>query len=211
MDRKKVNITYIENYFDRRATCARRAQGLIKKTREISVLCGIDACAIVYGQDGKKPIVWPSSKAEVTRIFSNYERKSQVNQSERFLNQKTFLDQSVKKAEEKLKKIQKSKREIKMENLATDIMNCRSTLEQVPPNDLKYLILVIENRLRCIEHRIRVMERGNNNNNISLPTNSIAKDVDTSILNPNQFLGNEAMTGIDDFMSQVDSYMESAF
>ncbi|XP_021844147.1 agamous-like MADS-box protein AGL80 [Spinacia oleracea] len=211
MDRKKVNLTYIENYFDRRATCARRAQGLIKKTREINVLCGIDACAVVYGQDGQKPIVWPSSKAEVTRIFSNYERKSKVNQSERFLNQKTFSDQSVKKEEEKLKKIQKSKREIQTENLATDIMNCRSRLEQVAPNDLKYLISVIENRSRCIHNRIRVVERGNNNNNISLPHNPIAKDVDTSILNPNQFIGKEAMTGIYAFMRQVDSHMGVVF
>ncbi|KAK7302125.1 hypothetical protein RJT34_13005 [Clitoria ternatea] len=34
--------------------------GLMKKVQEISVLCGIDACAIIYGPNDLEPNIWLS-------------------------------------------------------------------------------------------------------------------------------------------------------
>ncbi|XP_056697234.1 agamous-like MADS-box protein AGL80 [Spinacia oleracea] len=171
MTRKKVKLAYIENKSSRRATYKKRVKIVVKKTRELSVLCGIDTCTIVYGPDEQAPVVWPPCEVEAKRIISNFRIKSEVDMSERSLNQQTFLKESVNKAQEKLFKLQQRKREIQIENLATDIMSGRLTLEQSNPFDLRDLILVIENRMRAMQQRIRIIEDGYINNNQTILPN----------------------------------------
>ncbi|KAE9594497.1 putative transcription factor MADS-type1 family [Lupinus albus] len=50
MTRKKLNqLTYIVSDAKRKATYKKRKASLIKKIDQISTLCGIEACAIIYG------------------------------------------------------------------------------------------------------------------------------------------------------------------
>uniref|UniRef100_A0A803KU22 MADS-box domain-containing protein n=1 Tax=Chenopodium quinoa TaxID=63459 RepID=A0A803KU22_CHEQI len=101
MVRKKAKLAYIENDSSRRVTYQKRVKNLVKKTRELSVLCGVDACAIIYGQDEQVPVVWPSSEEEAKRIISYYNSKSDLDPSQRGFNQYTFLNDSVIKAKGK--------------------------------------------------------------------------------------------------------------
>jgi hypothetical protein len=48
MGRKKLNLQWISKDASRRAMLNKRRQGLIKKTSELSKLCGVRACAMVY-------------------------------------------------------------------------------------------------------------------------------------------------------------------
>ncbi|KAL2897210.1 Agamous-like MADS-box protein AGL80 [Bienertia sinuspersici] len=160
MVRKKVKLEYIENGKARRVTYKKRVKGLVKKTQELSVLCGVDVCAIIYGPHDQAPVVWPSDKVEATRIISKFKRKPEVDQSERQLNQQSFLQQSLNKAAEKLLNLKRRTRETEMENLITDLMTKKLTLEQVPNCDLGDLLRVINAKLTLIEHRINVNNVG---------------------------------------------------
>ncbi|KAL6135268.1 hypothetical protein ACLB2K_067496 [Fragaria x ananassa] len=60
MTRKKVKLTYITNDSARKATFKKRKMGLMKKVRELTTLCDIDACAIIYSPYDSQPEVWPS-------------------------------------------------------------------------------------------------------------------------------------------------------
>ena len=60
MTRKKVKLAYISNDSARKATFKKRKKGLMKKVSELSTLCGIEACAIVYSPYDAQPEVWPS-------------------------------------------------------------------------------------------------------------------------------------------------------
>ncbi|QCD91395.1 Transcription factor [Vigna unguiculata] len=66
MARKKLDLTYIINDSKRKTTLKKRKHGLIKKMNEITTLCGIEACAIIYSPNDPQPEVWPS-EPEVQR------------------------------------------------------------------------------------------------------------------------------------------------
>uniref|UniRef100_A0A803M5D9 MADS-box domain-containing protein n=1 Tax=Chenopodium quinoa TaxID=63459 RepID=A0A803M5D9_CHEQI len=160
MSRKKVNLAFIQNASTRRATYKKRVQGLIKKTEELSVLCGVDACTIIYGPNEEGPIVWPSSEVEAKRIISEFKRKPEVYQSQRKFNQETFLSESIKKVEDKLLKLKKKNREIDVGKMVSDILNGKSTLKEINSSDLGDLLWVIEDKIKSIEYRIRVTKEG---------------------------------------------------
>ncbi|MBA0880711.1 hypothetical protein Goshw_025403 [Gossypium schwendimanii] len=48
MIRKKVKLSYITNDSSRKANYKKRKKGLMRKMSELSTLCGIGACAIMY-------------------------------------------------------------------------------------------------------------------------------------------------------------------
>lgn len=53
MVRGKVQMRRIENPVHRRVTFSKRREGLLKKARELSVLCGADAGVIIFSSTGK--------------------------------------------------------------------------------------------------------------------------------------------------------------
>ncbi|XP_021752522.1 uncharacterized protein LOC110718028 [Chenopodium quinoa] len=134
---------------------------------ELSVLCGVDAYAIIYGKDEQAPVVLPTSEDEAKRIISDYRIKSaELDPSQRGFNQFTFLNDSVIKAKERLLKLERKNCDKQIANMVSDILSGKLSLDQVNPNDLGDLLSVIEDKIRNIQYRIRVTEEeGDNNNN----------------------------------------------
>ncbi|GAU42869.1 hypothetical protein TSUD_13370 [Trifolium subterraneum] len=60
MARKKVKLAYITCNSKRRETFRKRKSGIMKKVSELSTLCGIEACVIIYDQNNPQAYVWPS-------------------------------------------------------------------------------------------------------------------------------------------------------
>ncbi|KAK9672119.1 hypothetical protein RND81_12G077700 [Saponaria officinalis] len=166
MARKKVKLHYIENDTARRVTYKKRVKGVLKKTQELSVLCGVDVCTVVYGPYDQAPIVWPSSETEASRILMEFRRKPDIDQTQRKFTQETFLRQTVTKSEERLLRLQRRNREMEMENITSQLLG-GTPIQQVPFGDLGDLIWVIEDKLRTIQHRIRVLDGPDNH-----PTNA---------------------------------------
>ncbi|GMN49270.1 hypothetical protein TIFTF001_018437 [Ficus carica] len=53
MGRKKVELKRIEDKSSRQVTFSKRRNGLIKKARELSVLCDVDVALLVFSSRGK--------------------------------------------------------------------------------------------------------------------------------------------------------------
>ncbi|MBA0816876.1 hypothetical protein Gohar_001492 [Gossypium harknessii] len=51
MSRKKMKLAYITNDTKRKTTYKKRTNGLVKKVRELTTLCEIEACAIIHSPD----------------------------------------------------------------------------------------------------------------------------------------------------------------
>ncbi|XP_026384228.1 agamous-like MADS-box protein AGL80 [Papaver somniferum] len=64
-------VAYIPNSAARRATFKKRRMDLLKKVSEISNLCDVDACAIVYEPDNPLPKVWPANP-EAHRVLMRF-------------------------------------------------------------------------------------------------------------------------------------------
>ncbi|KAF5730650.1 hypothetical protein HS088_TW19G00242 [Tripterygium wilfordii] len=141
MTRKKVKLAYITNDSARKATFKKREKGLMKKVSELSTLCGIDACAIVYSPYDSQPDVWPSPVG-VQRVLSKFRKIPEMEQSRKMVNQESFLRQRIVKANEQLKKQRQDNREKEMIHVMFRSLTGESLqgLNMMDLNDLGWLI-----------------------------------------------------------------------
>ncbi|XP_062083473.1 agamous-like MADS-box protein AGL80 isoform X2 [Humulus lupulus] len=116
MTRKKVKLAYINNDSSRKATFKKRKKGLLKKVSELSTLCAVDACAIIYSPYEAQPAVFPST-AGVNRILARFKKMPEIEQSKKMVNQEAFLKQKIGKVNEQVKKLRKENREKEMNRL----------------------------------------------------------------------------------------------
>ncbi|QCD98449.1 MADS-box transcription enhancer factor 2A [Vigna unguiculata] len=93
MTRKKVKLAFIVNDSARKATFKKRKKGLMKKVSELSTLCGIDACAIVYSPYDPQPEVWPSPMG-VQRVLAKFRRMPELEQSKKMVLTKNAQSQT---------------------------------------------------------------------------------------------------------------------
>ncbi|RVW97098.1 hypothetical protein CK203_030058 [Vitis vinifera] len=74
MGRSRLPLELIPKEKSRKITFQKRTMGLKKKTYEISTLCGVDACVIIYSwtSDDRpmEPIFWPSNPEKVKSIIN---------------------------------------------------------------------------------------------------------------------------------------------
>ncbi|KAL8542757.1 hypothetical protein ACS0TY_003584 [Phlomoides rotata] len=116
MTRKKVKLAFITNDSARKATFKKRKKGLMKKVSELSTLCGIESCAIVYSPYEAQPDVWPDVRG-AQRVLSQFKRLPEMEQSKKMATQESLLRQRMSKAAEQLKKVGKDNREKEITHL----------------------------------------------------------------------------------------------
>uniref|UniRef100_J3NDL0 Uncharacterized protein n=1 Tax=Oryza brachyantha TaxID=4533 RepID=J3NDL0_ORYBR len=73
MGRGKVQLRRIENEVSRQVTFSKRRSGLLKKAREIAVLCDVDVALIVFSGKGKL-YDFASPHTSMERILEKYAR-----------------------------------------------------------------------------------------------------------------------------------------
>ena len=103
MTRNKVKLAYITDDSARKATFKKRKKGMMKKVSELSTLCAIDACAILYSPYDSQPEVWPSPLGAQC-VVARLKKMLEMEQSKKMVNQENFLIQRVAKGNEQLKK-----------------------------------------------------------------------------------------------------------
>ncbi|MCD7451317.1 Agamous-like MADS-box protein agl80 [Datura stramonium] len=158
MTRKKVKLAFITNDSARKATFKKRKKGLMKKVSELSTLCGIDACAIIYSPYDNSPEVWPNTMG-AQRVLAEFKRMPEMEQSKKMVNQESFIRQRIAKASEQLKKQSKENREKEM----TEIMYQGLTgkgLQNLNLGDLNDLGWVIDQNLKEVYKRIEAIKKG---------------------------------------------------
>ncbi|XP_062173738.1 agamous-like MADS-box protein AGL80 [Alnus glutinosa] len=157
MTRKKVKLAYITNDSSRKATFKKRKKGLLKKVSELSTLCGIETCAIIYSPYEPQPELWPSPMG-VQRAIARLKTMPEADQSKKMVNQESFLRQRITKAQEQLKKQQRENREKEM----TQVMY-RSLVGEGLGNlsigDLNEMGWLIEKNIAEIEEKIKSLQQ----------------------------------------------------
>ncbi|KAK3229012.1 hypothetical protein Dsin_000893 [Dipteronia sinensis] len=141
MTRRKVKLCYIADDSKRKVSLKKRKKGLLKKVSELSTLCGIDACAIVYSPFNNQPDVWPSHNG-VQRIVSQYKRMPEMEKSKWKMDQDSFLRQRIMKSNDQLLKQRKDNREKEMTDLMFQTLVGRSLdpFDMMDLNDLGWTI-----------------------------------------------------------------------
>ncbi|AES87671.1 putative transcription factor MADS-type1 family [Medicago truncatula] len=163
MTRRKVKLAFIVNDAARKATYKKRKKGLLKKVAELSTLCGIDACAMVYGPYELQPEIWPSPEG-VQSVLSKFMALHEFQKCKKMMNQETFLTQSVLKAEEKLKKQRKENREQEMTIIMSQCLNeGRVVHDNMSTMDMSYLAWLIDHKLKDVARRLEAWDNNDQN------------------------------------------------
>ncbi|ESQ28598.1 hypothetical protein EUTSA_v10019449mg [Eutrema salsugineum] len=156
MTRKKVKLAFIENNSSRKATFLKRKKGILKKVKEISSLCGVTACAIIYSPYTSNPDVWPSTSG-VQRVISDFRTLPEMDQQKKIVDQETFLRQRITKLSENLRMLGKDNREQEMIEVMFQCWD--GSLGRFSPNilDLNDLGYMIEQYQREINRKIEIL------------------------------------------------------
>ncbi|MCI21395.1 agamous-like MADS-box protein AGL80-like, partial [Trifolium medium] len=161
MARQKVKLAFIVNDVARKATYKKRSKNVLKKVNELSTLCGIEACAIVYGPYEPEPEIWPSSPRGVQKVVSKFRTKPEFEQSKKKLSQDDYLKQRIVKGDDQLKKLRKENRENEMKMLMYEYLKGQIVLDNISMNDLNDLSWYIDHNLKDIG---RILEAGYTDN-----------------------------------------------
>ncbi|CAD6344185.1 unnamed protein product [Miscanthus lutarioriparius] len=160
MARKKVNLQWISNNATRRATYKRRSQGLEKKASELTTLCGIKLCVVMYGQGEAQPKVWPSDE-EAKELLMKFNSTLDVSSLKKTKNQEEFLHSRSLKLHEQVSKLDHENRERETLDLLHDIMyGGRPGLVGTDKDELLSLRDMVEMKMRKIKARLQQLVVG---------------------------------------------------
>ncbi|XWS66574.1 hypothetical protein CRYUN_Cryun05aG0211300 [Craigia yunnanensis] len=198
MTRKKLKLAWIANKGARRASLKKRRLGLLKKVSELTTLCGVDACLIVYGPDENEPMVWPSY-AEVHRQLGEFHKMPELERQKKMMNQETYLGERVTKAQEHLRKYQRRNKEVVVGHLKHQI-NHGKGLDELNHPELHGLIWFVEEKMKeigkCNEffQQFPFLPAGLAHGNLPLPPQSPANDLTARIGGAGAGLGGDGRT-----------------
>ncbi|KAH1046430.1 hypothetical protein J1N35_037214 [Gossypium stocksii] len=158
MTRKKVKLAYITNDSARKATYKNRMKGLTKKMSELSTLCGVDTCAIMYSPYKSQPEVWPSPMG-IQQVLSKLEMIPEMEKSKNMLNQKTFLSQKITKAAEQLKDHCKENWEKEITQVIFNNICGKKVIHGLNFGALSDINLLLDKKMSDIEKRIDALAK----------------------------------------------------
>ncbi|XP_074584216.1 agamous-like MADS-box protein AGL80 [Curcuma longa] len=152
MARCKVKLVRIANASTRRTTLRKRLKGLMKKVRELTVLCGVEAAAVVFDpQDPLHPAAWPSRR-EAALSLQRFRALPEVERLRKMTSQEAFLRQRVAKVRDQLRRQQLANHELEMSALLFEGLSGRS-LQDVSIENGYSLSLLVDNKLQEIAAR----------------------------------------------------------
>ncbi|KAJ8625418.1 hypothetical protein MRB53_033948 [Persea americana] len=157
MARKKVKLAWIANDSSRKATYKKRKKGLIKKVCELSTLCDVNACAVVYGPGERQPDVWPWA-GNAQHVVMRFKSLPEMEQSKKMMNQEAFLSQRMAKLNDQLKKQQREIRQLEVTMLLHQCLSGKG-LQEASVNDLSELMWVIESEMKKVQERVEFIQQ----------------------------------------------------
>ncbi|KZV23061.1 hypothetical protein F511_08742 [Dorcoceras hygrometricum] len=109
MGRAKLHMDFISKEKSRIMTFKKRKEGLKKKLHQLTTLCGVDACMIIYGPREEKgaiePDIWPQNSDETRRMIDSY--KGMNKDSIKSYGLSDFFQDRAKRVEDELSKLRK--------------------------------------------------------------------------------------------------------
>lgn len=153
MARKKVKLAWIANNSIRHATLRKRRNGLLKKASELSILCGIKACAVIYDPEKPEPEVWPS-RSEAMRILQDFKAMPECGQDVRRVDQEGFLRQRNAKLCQQLLRQQVQNKQLEMKALMVQGMAGTQGLKDMGFEDAVIMRRMIDGTATEVRQRI---------------------------------------------------------
>ncbi|KAL9684567.1 hypothetical protein QQ045_022008 [Rhodiola kirilowii] len=90
---------------------SKMSMGLVKKVEELSTLCGVEACAIIYASHTDLiPETWPADHFEVKKFVNKVKALPEYELTKFSVNADILVEQNIEKAKVKLEKMKRENR-----------------------------------------------------------------------------------------------------
>ncbi|VFQ69449.1 unnamed protein product [Cuscuta campestris] len=133
----------------------RRKVGLFKKAQELSVLCDVEVGIVMYAQNQKDPIVWPSMEL-ATQCFTRFLSLPESEKVKKMVTHEKYLRDRIDAEVEKIKKKERENEKKEMNILMSEIINGRG-LNEMDARQLKGLYIVAGEKMQELEKRRRYL------------------------------------------------------
>ncbi|KAH7692489.1 MADS box transcription factor domain-containing protein [Dioscorea alata] len=152
MGRVKVKLAWIEKAAARNAAYKKRKNGLLKMVKELSTLCDVKACAIIYPCGGTVPEVW-SSTPNPMDILVPFMQEPELERRKKMVNQVSFLQQQNMKLKEQALKQEKENKEIENIVLLGQCLE-RKDLSGFDLETISSLSWLVDNKLKLVKEKV---------------------------------------------------------
>ncbi|KAK8698711.1 hypothetical protein V6N13_114820 [Hibiscus sabdariffa] len=113
MTRRKVELAWITNQSAHRASLMKRRAGLLKKVLELTTLCGIKACLVMYSPGEQDPMTWPSPD-ETKELLKKFYFVLELERSKRTMTVETYMTKKLSRVRNYLTKLNMKNKEAKV-------------------------------------------------------------------------------------------------
>ncbi|KAI3686510.1 hypothetical protein L1987_80189 [Smallanthus sonchifolius] len=96
MGRVKLKIKRLENISNRQVTFSKRRNGILKKAKELSVLCDIDIILLLFSPTGK-PTLFTGQRSNIDEVIAKFARLTPQERAKRKLESLEALKKTFKK------------------------------------------------------------------------------------------------------------------
>ncbi|GER50402.1 hypothetical protein STAS_27704 [Striga asiatica] len=155
MGRAKLNMEFITKEKTRNTTFAKRKKGLIRKLDELTILCDVSACIIIYGPKNEtglsEPDVWPTNPDQAHRIIQSYRAKNnESSSSSKTYGLHDFWLDRLKKVEDELAKQRKK-------NMEARYPTWLDFMDYMPETGLRDFAAALARKAEDVRSRIECM------------------------------------------------------
>ncbi|VYS68014.1 unnamed protein product [Arabidopsis thaliana] len=143
MGMKKVKLSLIANERSRETSFMKRKNGIMKKLYELSTLCGVQACTLIYSPFIPVPEFLEMSPTARTR---------------KMMNQETYLMERITKAKEQLQNLVGANQELQVRRFMFDCVEGKMSQYRYDAKDLQDLLSCINLYLDQLNGRIEILK-----------------------------------------------------
>ncbi|GAU21592.1 hypothetical protein TSUD_131760 [Trifolium subterraneum] len=164
MTSRNRELQYIAEDSKRKLSLFKRKRGITKKIKEITTLCGIDACSIIYDENNSQATVCPS-KDRVQMVLDKFRSFPESEQRKTIVDHEGFVKKSIEKAREELKKEKDKSKKNEMNNQIDHFIQTGEFDGNVSESDLEDLSSLIVTNIKEVDQRIEWIQAQDESDN----------------------------------------------
>ncbi|MFS7901302.1 putative transcription factor MADS-type1 family [Helianthus anomalus] len=97
MPRSKAKLAFIKDKKERKNSFMKRNEWLKNKLKEVSILCSIEACMIMYSSYEPELVVWSEDNIAFQNVLNAFLTKSLMERRKFLLNQDSYFKERINK------------------------------------------------------------------------------------------------------------------
>ncbi|KAK8632929.1 hypothetical protein V6N13_073308 [Hibiscus sabdariffa] len=152
MTRRKVKLAWITNQSARRASLKKRRAGLLKKVPELTTLCSIKACLVMYSPGEQEPMTWPSPD-EAKELIKKFYFVPELECSKRTMTMEMYMTEKLSKVLNDLTKLNMKNKEAEVGQYMLQIQHGKM-IDDFNVHKLEALIWFGETRRTVLRKRV---------------------------------------------------------